>query len=262
MPRIEPRLIPLLTDLERGLRELEIPFGIVGALVPELLLNVRPLRMTNDVDVTVVVESLTDFEALKDRLGSYGFERTRTPHRMRHVRGGLLDLLPFSEAITPGGRLRLEEGFDFNMAGFGKVVPHAVATLIDGGLTLPLAPLPLYVLLKLVAFDDRSAPKDLSGTLHCLRNYLGNDERRYGVECGGESVPFEYTSAYLLGVDARIFLDASLDLAVTRVLDLFGDPDSEVIGTLAREDGRPPNEESYRTVTFEFFHWFRLGTGL
>ena len=58
MPRVDPSLVPVVFDLERGLRELGIPFGIVGALVPELLLNVRPHRMTNDVDVAVVVEGL------------------------------------------------------------------------------------------------------------------------------------------------------------------------------------------------------------
>ena len=31
MPRIEPSLVPVVTDLERGLRELGIPFAIVGA---------------------------------------------------------------------------------------------------------------------------------------------------------------------------------------------------------------------------------------
>src|SRR5438876_6379807 len=80
MSRIEPRLIPVVTDLERGLRELGIPFGVIGALVPELLLDARPPQMTNDADVTVVVESLADFNALKDRLGEYGFTRTRLPH--------------------------------------------------------------------------------------------------------------------------------------------------------------------------------------
>ena len=97
MPRIEPGLVPVVTDLERGLRELGIPFGVVGALVPELLLDARPHRMTNDADVTVVIESLADFEALKTRLGDYGFTRTRVPHRMHHRDGGLLDILPYSE---------------------------------------------------------------------------------------------------------------------------------------------------------------------
>lgn len=52
------------------------------------------------------------------------------------------------------------------MAGFGYVVPNAVAVPIEGGPTLPLAPLPLYVLLKLVAFSDREEPKDLASVLH------------------------------------------------------------------------------------------------
>jgi len=56
----------------------------VGALVPELLLDARPTRMTNDADVTVMVDSLADFETLKDRLADFGFTRTTVPHRMLH----------------------------------------------------------------------------------------------------------------------------------------------------------------------------------
>ena len=88
MPRVDaPGLMRVVVDLERGLRELEIPFGIVGALVPELLLDVKPPRTTNDVDVTVVVEGLGDFDLLKDRLADYGFTRTRQPHRLSHRDG-------------------------------------------------------------------------------------------------------------------------------------------------------------------------------
>ena len=70
MPRIDPSLVPVVIDLERGLRELGIPFAIVGALVPELLLATRPSRMTNDAEVTVTVDNLADFNALKDRLAA------------------------------------------------------------------------------------------------------------------------------------------------------------------------------------------------
>src|SRR6266446_278916 len=120
MPRVEPGLLRVLIDLERGLRELGIPFGIVGALVPELLLDARPSRLTNDADAVVVVQSRADFEGLKDRLVDYGFTRTRSPHRLKHRAGGLMDILPFSEAIAPGGRLELEEGLVLNMAGVGQ----------------------------------------------------------------------------------------------------------------------------------------------
>lgn len=262
MPRIDAALVPVLTALERGLRELGIPFGIVGALVPELLLKARPTRMTNDADATVVVESLDDFEALKDRLADYGFTRTRSPHRLQHRSSGVVDLLPFSEAIAPDGRLQFEEGIVFNMAGFGQVVPHAVSTRIEGGPTLPLAPLPLYVLLKFVAFSDRKAAKDLSGVLHCLEHYVEDDERRYGVDHDGVGVPFEYTCAYLLGVDGQRFLDASLSNTVRAVLDRFNGPDAAVVGIAAEEMGRVFVEDEHRTEIFELFRWYRLGTGL
>ena len=262
MPRIEPTLVPVVTDLERGLRELGISFAVIGALVPELLLDARPARMTNDADVTVVVESLADFETLKDRLADFGFTRTRLPYRMQHGSGGLADILPCSESIAPNGRLQLEEGFVFNMAGFGQVVPHALPTPIEGGPTLPLAPLPLYALLKLVAFSDRQEPKDLAGVFHCLEHYLEDDDRRYDVEHHGEGVPYEYTCAYLLGADGRRFLDKPLSEAVSGVLDRFSDPDADVIGIVAREKGRVVIKDEERTEIFEHFRWYRVGARL
>ena len=87
MPHVDPSLVPVVVDLECGLRELGVPFGIVGALVPELLLDARPNRMTNDVDVAVVVEGLADFDLLKGRLADYGFTRTHRPHRLQHRDG-------------------------------------------------------------------------------------------------------------------------------------------------------------------------------
>jgi predicted nucleotidyltransferase len=254
--------VPVVTDLERGLRELGIPFGIIGALVPELLLDARPARMTNDADATVVVESLSDFERLKDRLGAYGFARTSLPHRMRHRDGGLLDILPFSEALALDGRLQLEDGFVLNMAGFNQVIPNAISTTIKGCPTLPLAPLPLYVLLKLVAFSDRKEPKDLAGVLHCLEHYLEDDDRCYGVEHEGEGVPFEYSCAYLLGADGQPFLDEAVSRAVSMVLDRFSDPDADVVGIAAREKRGFVVEDDDRAEVFQLFRWYRLGTGL
>jgi predicted nucleotidyltransferase len=259
MRRIDQTLLPVLTDLARGLRELGVPFGIVGALVPELLLDARPLRMTNDADVTVIVDTLADFDTLKRRLADFGFIPTRAPHRLRHRSGGRADLLPFSESIAPAGRLELQPDLVLNMAGFGQVVAHAVPTTIEGGLTLPLAPLPLYALLKLVAFDDRKAPKDLASVFHCLQHYLEDDERRYDVEHDGQGVPYEYTGAHLLGVDGRGFLDRLLTDTVASVLDRFSDPDAVMVGTLLRERGWIAVEDEDRMEVFDSFRWYRLG---
>ena len=94
------------------------------------------------------------------------------------------------------------------MTGFRHVVSDAIATPIADGPTLPLAPLPLYVLLKLVAFDDRRASKDLAGVFHGLQHYLEDDERRYGAEHEGKGVPYEYTG--------RICLASTADVSSTR----------------------------------------------
>lgn len=262
MRRIEPTLVPVVADVERGLRELGVPFGVVGALVPELLLDARPPRMTNDADLMVVVETLADFETLKDNLAAYGFERTNVPHRLRHTTGGLLDVLPYSESIAPDGRLKLQDGFVFNMAGFRHVLPSAIPTTLEDGLILPLAPLPLYAVLKLVAFSDRRAAKDLGGVLHCLEHYLEDDERRYGIEFEGTGVPYDYTCAHLLGLDSRPFLDDSVVATVTSVLERFDDPDAELVGIAAAGKGRLYLEDEHRAHVFELFRWYRLGTGL
>ncbi len=262
MPRIEPSLVPVVFDLERGLRELGIPFGIVGALVPELLLNTSPPRKTYDVDVVAVVAAIPDFEAVKDRLGEYDFSRTSTPYRLQHRDGGRVDILPVSEGIAPSGRLNLGDGFDLNMAGFEYVVPNAILIAIEGGPTLPVAPLPLYALLKLVAFTDRKAPKDLGSVLHCLEHYLEDDDRRYDAEFNGQGVPYDYTCAFLLGVDGRRFLDAPLRQAVTSILNRFDDPYADVVGLATGEKGRLYVDDEGRSQTFERFRWYRLGLTL
>lgn len=218
--------------------------------------------MTNDADVMVVVESFADFERAKDRLATFGFSRVRLPYRLQHRTGGLLDLLPFSEAIAPNGRLDFGEGLAFNMAGFDQVVPNSLQVSIDGGLTVPLAPLSLYVLLKLVAFSDRKAAKDLAGVLHCLEHYREDDAARYGLDHDVEAVPFEYTFAYLAGFDGRRFHDQRLRETVRVVLDRFDNPDADIVSLVTRENGRLPADDEDRIAIFELFRWFRLGGGL
>jgi predicted nucleotidyltransferase len=262
MRRIDPALVPVVTDLARGLRELGVPFAVVGALVPELLLDARPSRMTNDVDVTVIVETMAEFDALKDRLADFGFARMSAPHRLRHRSGGLVDILPFSAALAPDGHLELQADLVLNMAGFGHAVSAAVSMPIQDGPTLPLVPLPLYALLKLVAFGNRRAPKDVAGVFHCLQHYLEDDERRYDAEHDGKGVPYDYTGAYLLGVDGRRFLDDQVTGAVIPVLDRFDNPDMPVISVIARERGHLPIEHDDRVEVFELFRWYRLALGV
>lgn len=180
-----------------------------------------------------------------------------------HRDGGLADILPYSREIAPDGRLELEEGVVFNTAGFAHVVPNAIPTTIEDGPTLPVTPIPLYVLLKLVAFSDRRAPKDLLSVLHCLEHYAEDDDRRFLVEHDGVGVPYEYTCAFLLGLDARVFLDQPVSETVGPVLEPLKTPDLVTVGIVAREQslGLGDDDERRNDIT-ERFRWFRLAIGL
>jgi len=262
MTRVDPLVVFAVSDLARGLRALQIDFCIIGALVPELLLGVAPPRLTYDADATVIVDSLADFEQLKERLAEFGFASTRLPYRLAHRDGGRVDLLPYSRTLAPTGHLDLARDLSFDMAGYDQVVPNAVQVEIAPHLTVPMVPLPLYVLLKLVAYGDRKEPKDLGSVLHCLRHYLEESGRRYGLDHDGAPIPFEYTCAYLLGRDAQRFCDRPIAGSVGIVLDRLDSPDAAVVDIVGREDGLLIVDDEDRTEIFDLFRWFRLGASV
>jgi predicted nucleotidyltransferase len=261
MARVDPLVLGVLSDLAKGLRALDVEFCVIGALVPEVLLGAAPRRLTNDVDATVVVETLEQFERLKEQLAAFGFAPTSRAYRLTHRGGGWVDLLPYSKALVPTGRLEMTEDLSFNMAGFDQVIPSRVEVSIAPGLVLPMATVPLYVLLKLVAYEDRKEPKDLGSVLHCLRHYAEDEERRYGLEHEGKHVPFEYTCAYLVGRDGRRFCGSAAG-PVRAVLDRFDSPDAVIVGLVAREDERLPVDDEDRVEIFELFQWFRRAAGV
>ncbi len=62
MARIDPVLEGLVVSLIRTLRGFEVPCCLIGAAVPELLLDDKPSQRTNDVDAVVLVPDLPAFD--------------------------------------------------------------------------------------------------------------------------------------------------------------------------------------------------------
>lgn len=250
MPSLEPSLERVLVALAQGLRALDVRFCVVGALVPELLLNERPEQATLDADAVVFVPDLQTFERVK--AGLAGFAPTKYPYRLRHESGGRADILPYSAELAPDGVLRLAPDYVFNMAGFDRVADAVVGVTLESGEHIPVVRVPVYVLLKLVAFTDRKLAKDIGGVLHCLRNYAEDDERRFGLEHDGTPVPYEYGSAYLLARDALPVVDEKLRQVIAPLLQ-----------SLIPDDLDVDDDESYRArENREYLRWFRRGLGL
>lgn len=75
-------------------------------------------------------------------------------------------------------------------------------------------------------------------------------------------MPWEYTPAYLVGLDAREYLDQYTATAVRPVLDRFIDPGADVVNLAAAGRGRLLVDDDENIEVFELFRWYRLGTGL
>jgi hypothetical protein len=175
---LDQSLLETVTALVDGLEHANVSYCLIGALVPELLLKTPPPRRTNDADAVVQVETLEEFERVKSalELEPYGFTRTRGPFRME--RGpGRVDVLPYSEALAPGGLLRIPPSTPYNMLGFDKVHRAQTRVTIAGGPTVPLVTIPLYVLLKIVAYSDRREARDGAGRVKGATR-SENSERR------------------------------------------------------------------------------------
>lgn len=251
MSKLDPRVEEVLVALVRGLRTLQVPFCIVGALVPELLLDERPPQATLDADAVVFVPDIEAFERVKKQLPGFRPDG-QEPYRLNRIGGGRADILPYSEQLAKDGMVKLEPDHYFNMAGYDKVAAASTVVRLDSGDEIPVVTVPMYVLLKLVAHTDRHKQKDVDGVRHCLRHYATEGDRRYGLKHGESAVPFEYGFAYLLGADARPLLDDRIRAAILPLLD-----------QLAPFDEEADAEEPYRVQQDRnHLKWFRAGLGL
>jgi hypothetical protein len=81
---LDPSLLETVNALVDGLDHANVRYCLIGALVPELLLKTPPLRLPNDADAVVYVETFEEFERVKRVLerDRYGFSRTRGAFRI------------------------------------------------------------------------------------------------------------------------------------------------------------------------------------
>jgi predicted nucleotidyltransferase len=261
--RLDPRLIETVAAFVDGLEGAGVRYCLIGALVPELLLQTPPPRRTNDVDAVVLVETLDDFDRVKHVLEHerYGFRRTSRPFRME--RGlGRIDVLPYSTTLAPDGLLHIPPSAPYNMLGFDRVFESQIAAALSPDRTVPLVTIPLYALLKLVAYSDRLLFRDTASVLHCLMYYEEDSERLYGVEHEGALVDFDVAAACLVGLDARPLLDDRLAETIRPILAALADPDSSLGFETVREYRGGSSNTHQRTKTARLFRAYRQGLGL
>lgn len=151
---------------------------LIGAAARDLALILGdvtlPRRATNDVDIAIAAHNAVDFDAMLATIG----EPTQAWQR-RRLLGQQVDVVPFGD-LERDGEVVIHES-SLSVLGCAEAAAHADLVPLPSGRLLPVAPLELIAVLKLIAFAGRqpAETKDADDLLTVLR---ASSEGVYGEE--------------------------------------------------------------------------------
>lgn len=263
LPKIEGDLAEALRLLHGYFERRQIPFALVGALVPALLLSSEiGARETRDADHVIRLPSWAAWDTMVVDLEQLGFARGRgeQEHRL-HYRTAEIDLIPFGISDGPDEVLIWpKSGNRMNLAGFGDIFRYATAVEVAPGVTLPVAPLWLFAALKVIAYLDRNFPRDLRDLAYVLEQYepIGRSSRRFDLAGEVEGITYETAGAYLLGRDIRFNASPKALEAVRSFTASITDENHNVLNVVLRDENRLFSDDRRRAV-FRMISSFRQG---
>jgi predicted nucleotidyltransferase len=262
LPKIEGDLAKALRALRDYFAEKQIPFVLVGALVPALLLSSEVgARETRDADHVIKLTSWADWDAVIADLVKLGFTRGRGEQEHRLSYGTAeIDLIPYG--VTNGPEEVLvwrKSGNIMNMVGFSDVFRHAVSTEVVPGVMLPVIPLWLFAVLKVTAYLDRQFPRDLVDLVYVLEQYESSG-RRFEIIGDVEGVTYDTAGAYLLGCDVGKYASQKATALVKSFMGQVADEYHAVVNTILRQENRL-DSDTRRQAVFKLIEGFRKGLG-
>jgi predicted nucleotidyltransferase len=154
-------------------------------------------RASDDLDLLLAIDSDPRAQPLPA-----GWRRERAPQRIVSARGIAFDLVPAGPKLRAAGTFDWGDGVLMNLVGADLAFHHATEVVLHDT-PIAVAPPPVVVMLKMVAFLDRPAQRirDLTDIGHLLAYYIGDDDDRRFDEGLGLDLELEQVSAYLLGTD-------------------------------------------------------------
>lgn len=246
-----------LADLLRIAQEQNRRLLLVGAFARTLCLpeSVRgPARKTRDADVAVQME---DWSAFDDFLSACPptFTVDRTELRLGHAQTGVkIDVVPCGAIERPLGSLPLRRTTRIlNTTGLSEAFSTARVEVV-GGLSL-LVPRPeAFVLLKLLSFLDRRAPRDLRDAGYVLHRYPADEDAVWEdamIMAGfaDESLAWEDLGVWQLGrALTETFQPSTVAVFLAALERLTLEPDA-TRALLVQEDGIDRLEPDARLLT-------------
>lgn len=209
---------------------LEIPLLLVGAGA-RLLIFDKPQgvegRSTTDWDWGVKIDDWSSFEELIAAM-TQGIQplfcKTSTIHRFQHIATQtIIDLVPFGPIAHPHQMLEWPSDLDrkMNVLGYEEALIMADAIAIDETLQINVVNIPAFVVLKLIAWQDRGGKKDLEDVALILQHYF--DDNLY-----------EYLDAYLSSGILELE-DAGVFYLGQQIQGIFGNRVTGVIDSILND---------------------------
>ena len=241
-----------------------LPFVIVGARAPWILVAGQTWRVTRDIDAVVRAPTWEAFERLAERLKALGFARAEA-HHFVSPQGAEVDLVPYGEGVITDDTIMWPNGMVMSALGLEEAFAAAVEREIAPELRVRVVTAPALVILKIIAYQDRphERSKDLADLVDAFQRYEEDDGRRFelvGATVDDAPIAFEEAGAYLLGVDAaRLARPKSREVIrafLTRFTDEYAGPVSRVLA----EEKRIHSEDR-RIHVYRLFRVFTAGFG-
>jgi len=267
---MDPKAVEALRRLSRVLSREGRRFALIGATVPQIVLDLRGSpgsRETRDVDAVVEVNSWEDFSRVGRRLEQEGFRQGRVAHELWLDDEVRIDLIPFGPNLIEDDKLSWPYGDSVMTAcGFEEALECAREREVAPDLRLPVVSIPGLILTKVVAYMDRPAERarDLIDMLYCFERYeqAAGESRRFdhaGTEVEGKTLTYEEAGAFLLGIEvAALAKPKSLDI-VRRFLGMFQNEFARPITQTISEEKRLVDSDERRRLIYRLFLVFGAG---
>jgi predicted nucleotidyltransferase len=270
--------LALLRDFLRISRARGARCTLIGAGARVILLdekwNVSRARATQDWDFVVQVESWEEYHALRsDLISGEGnqFVVTDTQHRLQHVKGGLLDLVPCGAIEDPPEVVTLPGGNRMSVRHMSSPGLRTESIELEPNLFVQVASIPSWALLKLDAYADRRAgavTKDIEDFYWLLGCYedAGNEERVFdelGDLIRDDGLDADDAGALLLGRDLAMTHASETLSAVRALLAEAHDPYSRLVNDIRRAErmGEVEEDEATRARICKRIAAFERGLG-
>jgi predicted nucleotidyltransferase len=274
---LNPDLLKAVVDVNATADALGIKVVLVGALMMEFTAEIRPdypqPKKTNDADFALFVESWDSFNSLRAALEAKGYPRhPKIEHRLANAsKTIMIDLIPIGAGIETDGKIVWPESEQvMTVIGFPEVCAATATEVREGLPKVPVITVPGFVLLKIIAFQERfenGDPKyanDVEHLAYWFEHYASisnKDERRFALitQEGWADLDVNFAGAALLGREVRPLCSAEALVRIHKFIQDSIDPYSKFIETLLRQRRAMSNPEGLRAEAIDWLKAFQRG---